>query len=346
MAPDEPLNGFLECWHEHGRVKPHLFDLWQFGQLARRTDGLPHRLIAKRSFSLLDIPLEELGEPKPDGSGLAHRQVRQIQHTRSGIPYQDDRLLGQFAPLDWPLHFIDFEALQLAIPPFRGMHPYEKLPFQWSCHTVPAPGEAPVHQQWLCDTENWCSAEFAGALRDAVGERGTLLTWSSYEEQVLRTVISQHDRCGTIQGMLLGWLNLAATKVQDGGRLFDMEKVCARFFLHPHAGGRTSIKPLLDAIWKTDPVVREHYQAWARAPMLVPAGLGPYEALPAEEDGERRVQNGIDAMNAYRTILFDREAGQDVIAGYRAMLLRYCELDTLAMVLIWDYWRRGKSGPG
>ncbi|HEY3935407.1 MAG TPA: DUF2779 domain-containing protein [Gemmatimonadales bacterium] len=340
VALDEPRNGFLECWQDAGRVTPHIFDLWKLGSLARKADALPHRLIERRAVSLLDIPIDELGVPRADGGGLAHRQIRQIEHMRSGEPYQDLRLLEAFAPLTWPLHFIDFEALQLAIPPFRGLHAYEKLPFQWSCHTVAAPGATPVSHHWLAQGSEWCSADFAASLRDAVGDRGTLLTWTGYESAVLAAVASQHGRCGNVPASLLEWLGAARTSVEAGGRIFDMEKACARFYLHPLAGGRTSIKPLLDAIWKSDPVVEQQYRTWVGEAVDVLQDKGPYESLPAEGSMAIEVRDGIGAMNAYRAILFDPILTEDDRIAARLGLLRYCELDTLAMVLLWDHWVR------
>jgi hypothetical protein len=143
-----------------------------------------------------------------------------------------------------------------------------------------------------------------------------------------------------VPASLLEWLGAARTSVEAGGRIFDMEKACARFYLHPLAGGRTSIKPLLDAIWKSDPVVEQQYRTWVGEAVDVLQDKGPYESLPAEGSMAIEVRDGIGAMNAYRAILFDPILTEDDRIAARLGLLRYCELDTLAMVLLWDHWVR------
>ena len=74
----------------------------------------------------------------------------------------------------------------------------------------------------------------------------------------------------------------------------------------------------------------------------------PYKILPPifnENDDELldklynddKLQDGGAAMTAYAKMQFTRmlENERETI---RKALLRYCELDTFAMVLIWEYW--------
>ena len=57
------------------------------------------------------------------------------------------------------------------------------------------------------------------------------------------------------------------------------------------------------------------------------------------------VADGTGAMQAYTAMLYGAERGDPVIrAAWEALLLRYCKLDTLAMVLIWDHWLRVSGG--
>ena len=69
----------------------------------------------------------------------------------------------------------------------------------------------------------------------------------------------------------------------------------------------------------------------------------PYEGLPTITIDGRvlDVADGIGAMQAYTAMLYGAERNDPAIcAAWRELLLRYCKLDTMAMVLIWDYWRR------
>ena len=47
--------------------------------------------------------------------------------------------------------------------------------------------------------------------------------------------------------------------------------------------------------------------------------------------------NGGAAMTAYNLIQFT-EGFVTVNESLKSALLKYCELDTLAMVMIWEYW--------
>ena len=53
------------------------------------------------------------------------------------------------------------------------------------------------------------------------------------------------------------------------------------------------------------------------------------------EDG--KIQDGAAALIAFGKMQFT-EMGDDERAALKAALLRYCELDTLAMVMIYEHW--------
>jgi hypothetical protein len=105
--------------------------------------------------------------------------------------------------------------------------------------------------------------------------------------------------------------------------------------------GRTSIKMVLDALWKADATLRDRYIAWMQLP--ADPAVGPYEGLPSItiEGRVLDVADGVGAMQAYTAMLYGAERDDPATgAAWRELLLRYCRLDTMAMVLIWDYWRR------
>ena len=56
---------------------------------------------------------------------------------------------------------------------------------------------------------------------------------------------------------------------------------------------------------------------------------------------EQEVAEGTGAIRAYEALMFGAERHDaEVQAAWRQLLLEYCKLDTLAMVLIWEHWRR------
>lgn len=340
MPADEPRNGFAECWGKLATPSPHLFDLYKLGATKYDDQRLADVMIQNGLTSLYDVKEEHL--VKKDGSPTAssRRQLIQIEHTRRNEPWIGAGLGPALAGLRYPLHFIDFETSLLALPYHRGMRGYEKVAFQWSCHTIAAPGAAPVHREWLNTIDSWPNAKFATSLREAVGEEGTILTWSPYEGSVLREVRGQLGRYGAADAVLEAWLDAAVTD-----RIIDLCKLCEREFFHPGMRGRVSIKVVLDTLWKIDPAMRARYAEWMGGSMA--AETGPYEALPPVMIGTRalNVADGTGAMQAYTAMLYGAERGDvQVRNAWEDLLLRYCKLDTLAMVLIWDHWRRMVGG--
>jgi hypothetical protein len=67
----------------------------------------------------------------------------------------------------------------------------------------------------------------------------------------------------------------------------------------------------------------------------------PYSLLPPFEiyRQSENVRDGTGAMRAYQEMLYG-DASSDQVARreYERALLRYCRVDTLAMVLIWEHW--------
>jgi len=333
VSGEREQNGFRECWGELAAPDPHIFDLWHFGSVKIDGEQLGSLLIAAGKTSLYDVP------PSLLTSKRSARQLVQIEYSRGTDPWIGPGLAPALANLEWPLHFIDFETSLLALPYHRGMHPYEQVAFQWSCHTLREPGGAPEHREWLNTVDSYPSAKFLVALRDAVGDDGAILTWSAYEENVFRRIRSQLERYHLAEPSLISWLDAAL------GRIVDLHKLCVENFFHPAMKGRTSIKMVLDALWKADATLRDRYIAWMQLP--ADPAVGPYEGLPSItiEGRVLDVADGVGAMQAYTAMLYGAERDDPATgAAWRELLLRYCRLDTMAMVLIWDYWSRATAG--
>ena len=335
MKGKHELDGLAECWGELATPQPHIFDLYYLGAVKVDKERLADQLILNGKTSLYDVPVEFLT------SGRSARQLVQIEHSRAKTKWLHDCLKEELGALGWPLHFIDFETSLLAIPYHKGMRPYEKVAFQWSCHTITGPGATPIHKEWLNADATWPNEAFIRSLREAVGDEGRILTWSGYERTVLNDILGQLTRYGAGDPDLFDWLQRVLGPTPEESRIFDLNDLCLRAYFHPGMGGRTSIKVVLDALWKDDPAMRARYEEWgggAGDPLV-----GPYEALPPVivAGTELNVQEGTGAMRAYQAIMYGAEKHDPVtVSVLRDLLRRYCKLDTMAMVLIWDHWRR------
>lgn len=335
--PPAEKDGFSACWGDLASPKPHLLDLYSIGKV-KAADGrsIVQTLFESGRTSLFDIPEDRLVLANGEVGPQALRQRRQIDFTRRGEVFVDPAMRRNIEMLSGPMHYIDFEAARLALPFHARMRAYGLLAFQWSAHTVSRAGERPLHQEWLNAADSWPNQTFAETLRTAIGDDGPILTWSSFEKSTLKQISAEMTVFGHDAPELIEWMGDVINR-----RVVDMYKWCTDWYFHPGMGGSASIKRVLDATWKTDAAMRAQFESLTRT--TVDASSDPYASLPPVSIGGelRFVQEGTGAVLAYEEMMYgisrhDAEQRRD----WGKLLKRYCELDTLSMVLIFDHWRR------
>ena len=330
-------SGYAHCWGPLAYTRPHILELSRVGT-AKYTDGGP--LIAGMfkagTSSLLDVPEECLKKKDGTVGAQAEQQLRQIRYTRNGESWIGPNLKPNIEKLMYPLHFIDFEASRLALPYHAKMRPYGQVSFQWSCHTVDAPGATPRHSEWLNTTDMWPNVSFASALRSAIGDSDTVLTWSGFEGSTLREIDRELEHFNEREPSLVAWIDNVANN-----RIVDLNKWAANDFYHPGMRGRTSIKVVMDALWKADPLMRDQFTAWTG--VSASESDDPYHALPELliNGVAQDVREGTGAIRAYEAMMYGVEKNDQAAKdGWCALLKQYCRLDTMSMVLIFEHWRR------
>ena len=208
------------CWsdvpdlsvHELVRGGKKAWDLWQ--------DGV---------VDLLRIPANV---------ELTPLQAIQVAVARSGEPHVDPPALrGFLEDLEYPLHFLDFETYQLAIPPFDGTRPYQQIPFQFSLHVVEAAGAAARELAFLAESGSDPRPGFATALRDAIGPTGSIVVYNqSFEVARIRELVRD------VPGAARGFEALVP-------RIVDLLEPFRKFhYLHPAQLGSASIKAVLPVL--------------------------------------------------------------------------------------------------
>jgi hypothetical protein len=172
-------------------------------------------------------------------------------------------------------------------------------------------------------------------LRAAIGDEGSVVTWSHFEGATLKEIIADLAEFGRDVPDLVKWLQSVPA------RIVDLHEWAKDDYYHPGMGGRTSIKVVIDALWNSDPQMRQQFQ---RLTALAPNEAGdPYHALQTVKiDGaERSVRDGTAAMRAYDAMMYGPGRNDPATKERWARLLKqYCRLDTLSMVLILEHWRR------
>ncbi|NUP87450.1 MAG: DUF2779 domain-containing protein [Burkholderiaceae bacterium] len=278
----------------------------------------------------------------------------------------------------YPLHFIDFETARVAIPFFAGQRPYANIAFQFSHHVVDADGRVEHRTQFLSTTPGRKpNYDFVRALRAALGATGTVFMWSPHESSTLNAILDElgQDPAPPPDAAALGsFIRSLTTRkagsgdVETGNRaLVDLCRLAERAFFHPATKGRNSIKKVLPAVMQSSEHLKRKYsrpiygamsgiqslnfvdQVWWQE--VGGAVVDPYRLLPPvftdlprevvdalEVDDDLEIAQGGAATTAYARLQFEDIAPQER-RSIEAALLRYCELDTLAMVMVYEAWK-------
>ena len=357
----ELKSGYEECWSEvfpdFDIKAPHIFDIARFNK--KKSDSLIKRGLYRLDHIYNDQEL--INELK-----LNPRQIMQIKKTvdDSDQEYIDRKLYEELDRWIFPLHFIDFETSVVAIPFHKNRSPYEQIAFQFSCHTYHENGHI-EHYEWI-ETEKgkFPNFDFVKNLKKVLDkDHGTILRYASHENTVLRQIQSQmKDESEKKYEDLISWIDTVTQ--WDGGEgernMQDMLKLVKDNYYHREMGGSNSIKSVLPSILTVSDYIKDRYSK--------PLGYGnnlseqviwqmnentgkpydPYKILPDTYQGldlpkgktlfkDAKVQDGSGALIAYGKLQFTEMLEEEKIALINA-LLQYCELDTLAMVLIYEHW--------
>ena len=174
------------------------------------------------------------------------------------------------APL--PHSFLDFEAVQLAVPIWPGTHPYQMFPFQFSLHVRRQDGELD-HHEFMDLSGNEPSRAFAEALVAACPEQGAIFVWNASFELTRLAVLAQQ----------YGDLRKALSQIQD--RIVDLLKIVEKRYYHPGQRGSWKLKRVLPTL--SSDLNHAHLDGVKDGYMAV---LAYVEAIQPETSPQRRAQ--------------------------------------------------------
>ncbi len=263
--------------------------------------------------------------------------------------------------------------LRYSHPFYRDLGPYEDVAFQFSHHLIHHDGTIEHLPEYL-NTErgHFPNFDFVRALREQLsGDDGSVFRYADHENTVLNHISKQLEKSSEVNDKqeLIDFIHsLTHTKTRRGERdMIDLRQLVIRHYWHPMMGGSNSLKAVLPAILNTSGYLREKYSRpvygknseirsqnfddgwiWIREDErgrirnpyeLLPSLVGDMDEEQIEEflNGDRLADGGA-AMTAYAMMQFTQVPEAErrrIIDG----LLRYCELDTLAIVFLWEYFK-------
>jgi hypothetical protein len=122
----------------------------------------------------------------PDSITLSRAQKIIRDVLRSVDPYVSPdlrRALKGFGP---PAFHLDFETMSPAVPLYPGTRPFERVPFQWSCHHLRADGSM-AHAEFLAEGDTDPRPGFVEALLETLdGSNEPIVVYSPFESAVLK----------------------------------------------------------------------------------------------------------------------------------------------------------------
>ncbi len=233
-------------------------------------------------------------EPKPSELvGTQAELYRRIQSAhRAGKPILVPGAKKIIAALPYPRYYFDFEGIDLPVPRWVGVRPYEQITFQWSCHIERKPGVF-EHAEFLDLTGNDPSLPCIERMRQVIDPKDggpIFVYYATYEKGRLKELAERHPKHSELLAKYVA-------------RIVDLWPMVRKHYYHPQMRGSFSIKKVL--------------------PMIAPD-------LDYGELDE--VQDGTGAQVAYLYAVLDSATTQERKADLENKLRTYCKQDTWAMV--------------
>jgi hypothetical protein len=175
-------------------------------------------------------------EDLPATYPLSDSQQKFVRLYRAGQPEIDAAgIRGQLTALDYPLYFLDFETDSPAVPRYPGTHPYEKVPFQYSCHYLEKFGSL-GHCEYLHEELSDPRPLLVRSLIESIGADGSIMVYNAgFERGVLKALAAQQPQW---QEALLGMAE----------RLWDLLDIFRLYYFDSAFGGSNSIKNVLPVL--------------------------------------------------------------------------------------------------
>lgn len=368
------ISGFELCfksqlnWIDNDFDRPNAMEIWNYRG---------KNLIEENRLFLDDLTENDISiSPVAGKISPSERQWIQVEKARSmddSVFVEKEGLKEEMANWVFPLHFIDFETSTVALPFTIGRTPYEQVAFQFSHHMYYEDGTIDHKTEFISNTPGeFPNFKFARALKRALdSDNGTIFRFATHENSILNAIIVQLNASNEPdKETLLSFLKTITVSKKDSienwsglRKMVDLNLIVKEYYYNPHTKGSNSIKAVLPASLHSSNFLKSKY---ANPIGKIRVGsknfneehiwlsvsnnevVNPYKMLPslfqnwAQVDKDDilseldSIADGGAALTAYAKLQFQdmtMEERTEITSG----LLKYCELDTLAMVMIYEH---------
>ncbi|HOX77175.1 MAG TPA: DUF2779 domain-containing protein [Bacteroidales bacterium] len=178
-------------------------------------------------------------EDIPSDFRLNVAQWQQVIAELKGETHIDKKAIGRFVSgLSYPLHFLDFESFQPAVPLYDHSHPYQQIVFQYSLHILDSPDALLQHRYFLAPADKADPRiPFISQLVEDINPTGDILVFNrSFEASRLNEISA------TFPNFQFQISNLTS-RIKDLMDIFQK-----RYYYVPEMKGSYSIKQVLPAL--------------------------------------------------------------------------------------------------
>lgn len=251
----------------------------------------------KKGWNLYEQDILKI-EDIPDDFALTHFQNLQRNGLKNDETYLDKIAIKNIiSPWKFPLYFFDFETIFPAIPVLDGTRPYQQVPFQYSLHILEEDGKL-THKEFLANPKDFSNGE-------------------NPLKQMIEQLKKDFGNTGNI---------VTYNQSFEVGRLNDLAKFFPEDadFLHRLVDRIVDLLPVFQGGHCYFPAMKNSASIKSVLPAIAPDFT--YENL--------EVQDGGAASSLFHESI---ENGNFTDGNLRENLLKYCERDTLAMVIIYQF---------
>lgn len=233
-----------------------------------------------------------------DGKLVNAKAMQQMSHELQDLPASIDRsaITDFLDSLTYPMYFLDFESFNPAIPQYDDSHPYEQICFQYSLHYIEREGGELKHTEFLAYPGDDPRRKLCEQLCEDIPMDVCTLAYNMTFEK------TRIKEMAALFPDLRDHLMNIFDNMKDLMVPFRERKYYCRAM-----EGSYSIKYVLPALFPDDPELDYH--------------------------NLEGVHNGSEASATFQRM---GTMSADELEEYRGHLLKYCGLDTYAMVKVWE----------
>lgn len=367
-------SGFEYCFSKQHNLTgtdfnlPNVFEIWNFrGQKLLEENRLFLHQLTSSDFKVID---------EPNAISSRERRWIQVEKALEINPEPYVEKKGLKEEMDkwvFPLHFIDFETSAVAIPFNKGRHPYEQVAFQFSHHLCHSDGTIEHASEYInVNPGEFPNFKFVAALKKSLAnDKGTIFRFATHENSILNAIKDQliasvyHEKDELIS--FIKTITTPRTKDVDQWipkrPMVDLRLIILDYYYNPLTKGSNSIKAVLPAILNSCDFLKNKYinpiseinitslnfdnyhtfiqfedQIVINPYSLLPPIFNGYDQEQFDQfiSGLNKISDGGAALTAYSKLQFV-DMSEDERESIKKSLLKYCELDTLAMVMIYEH---------